>query len=109
VCGKHGRVPAASLTITSQKLSGELRVIGILAERKVGMGPLTGTAPAQPAFYVYAGNFGRPRLDYKAECVTQCLPKNGSGKLFCPQARDGATSRPQCLQTFALARIRSAQ
>lgn len=106
---KHSRVPSAGVTKARYQLARELRVIGVLAEGKCGMGPLAGTAGAKPAFYVYSRDFRRPRLDDETKCVTQRLPEQGSDKPISTQLCNGGTSRPQCLQTFARARIRSAQ
>jgi hypothetical protein len=106
---EHRGIPSAGVTKARYQLPRELGIIGVLAERKLRMGPLTGTVRPQPALYVYARDFGRLRLDHETKCVTQRLPEQGSGQPISTQLFNGGTSRPQCLQTFARARIRSAQ
>ena len=91
-----------------EQLAGELGVIAVLAERIVGVGALGGPPGAEELLDVLCGHFGRLGLDHEADRITQGLSQYQAGKLVANHAT-GVTSRPQCLQTRARARIRSAQ
>jgi hypothetical protein len=75
----------------------------------VRMGPLTGSTRAQPIVHIGSSNAGGFGLDHEAQCVSESLPQNRRYELFSDHPSTGGTSRPQCLQTRALASIGSAQ
>ena len=107
---KSGGSQPPAFSKAAQQLTGELGVVGVLAEGKVRVGPLSGPPGSQPAFDVHLGHLRWLGLDHEPERVAQCLSQNRAGETD-PRSRRvaGATSRPQCLQTRARARMRSAQ
>jgi len=105
---KGGRIPAPAFFKTEQKLARELRVVAVLAKGLVPVGTLAGPSGAEPLLYVGRGDFGPFGLDHKAQSVAQRLAQDRAGQLISNHVT-GVTSRPQCLQTRARARIGSAQ
>jgi hypothetical protein len=80
ISGEDGWIPAAGRLETSQQLSRELCVIAVLAEGELRVGPFTGSAGTEPAFYIQLGGLGRSSLDHESESIAQCLAQDRAGE-----------------------------
>jgi hypothetical protein len=107
--GKCSGVPPASVLEAPQELAGELGIVGVLAKGKLRVRSLLCPAGSKPIVHVRSSHLGRLGLDDESQGVAECLAQQRSGELILRYPDTGSTSRPQCLQTRARARIRSAQ
>ncbi len=107
--GKGRRIPALLFLEAAQELPRELGVVAVLPEGILGMGSFGRPAGAEPLIDVGAGDFRRLGLDHESEGIAECLAQNAPNEMIADHPDTGTTSRPQCLQTLARARIRSAQ
>ncbi len=78
--GERRGVPSGGVSDADQQLAGELGVVGVLTERIVRVGAVSGAAGEEPVAHVGFGHVGRPGFDDEAEGVAQGLPEEAAGQ-----------------------------